>query len=142
MNGRHWTDDDLISSMYGIGPQRDHLDECAECRERWKAFQSRRTEITVEPDVSAEFLAAQRRTIYQRIDRGPQRMRRLAPVFVAMLALLIALIVYRPQASETSPSTTRLMSSSDDQLTTDIYSMEQSAEPRAAKAMHALFEPE
>ena len=139
MNGRHWTGDDMINSIYGVGPQRDHLDECAECRERWLAFQSRRSEVTVEPDVSAGFLAAQRRMIYYRIEQRPQRIRRLVPAFVAMLALLIALMVYRPV---TTPTPGPSLSPADEQLTSDIYSMEQSSEPQAARAMHALFEPE
>jgi hypothetical protein len=139
MNGRHWTDEDLINSIYGIGPQRDHLDQCPECRERWLAFQSRRSEITVEPEVSADFLAAQRRMIYHRIEQGPQRMRRLVPAFVAMLALLIALMVHRPGST---PAPGPSLSPSDEQLTSDIYSMEQSSEPQAARAMHALFEGE
>jgi hypothetical protein len=139
MSSRHWTDDDLINSIYGIGPEHDHLDQCPECRARWLTLQSRRSEITVEPEVSTDFLAAQRRMIYQRIEQRPQRMRRLAPAFVAMLALLIALMVYRPA---TSPPPAPLSSSSDEQLTTDIYSMEQSSEPQAARAMHALFEGE
>jgi len=138
MNGRHWTDDDLIQSIYGVGPERNHLDECPECRERWLAFQSRRAGITVEPEVSADFLAAQRRMIYHRIEQGPRRMRRLAPALAATLALLIALLAYRPGTTPPPPGP----SPSDEQLTTDIYSMEQSAEPQAAQAMHALFEPE
>ena len=138
MNSGHWTEDDLINSIYGVGPERNHLDECPACRERWVAFQARRAEITVEPEVSADFLAAQRRMIYHRIEQGPRRMRRLAPAFVAMLALLIALMVYRPVTTTPPPS----LSPSDEQLTSDIYSMEQNSEPQAARAMHALFEGE
>ncbi|HZT37999.1 MAG TPA: hypothetical protein VFA28_08870 [Bryobacteraceae bacterium] len=140
MSPRHWTDDDLINAIYGVGPGDRHLEECAECRSRWIAMRARRTLVTAEPEVSNDFLAAQRRSIYQRIEREGWRGRRLAPAFVALLALLLALIVYRP-ATAPAPSED-LLSPDARQLTSDIYGMEDNPEPEAIQAIHALFEPE
>lgn len=140
MSRPHWTDDDFINAIYGVGPGDSHLEECAECRPRWLAIKEHRTVITAEPEVSNNFLAAQRRSIYQRIERETWRVRRLVPAFVAVLALLVALIVYRPATAPT-PSDD-LLSPDTQQLTSDIYSMEDNPEPQAVKAIHALFEPE
>jgi anti-sigma factor RsiW len=140
MSARHWTDDDLINALYGIGLGDRHLEACAECRSRWIAMKQRRTLVTAEPEVPNDFLAAQRRSIYQRMEREGWRVRRLVPAFVAVLALLVALIVYRP-ATAPAPSDD-LLSPDTQQLTSDIYSMEDNPEPQAVKAIHALFEPE
>ena len=67
----HWTDEQLIASLYGAGPENSHLDECAECRVRlsvlsanWQLLQR---EANSSDDVDLTFLAAQRRTIYARL---------------------------------------------------------------------------
>ncbi len=140
MTERHWTGDDFINAIYGLGPGDAHLEECAECRSRWTAMKARRALVTAEPEISNDFLAAQRRSIYQRIGREGWRVRRLVPAFVALLAFLVALIVYRP-ATTPAPSED-LLSPDAQQLTSDIYSMEDNPEPQAVKAIHALFEPE
>jgi hypothetical protein len=68
----HWTDDELLATIYGIGPENGHLAECAECASRLKALQSARANIeqlaaSEEPD--SLFLAAQRRAIYARLSQ-------------------------------------------------------------------------
>jgi len=67
----HWTNDELLATLYGVGPSGDHLDFCADCRERLAAMQAKRARVELEaaPAVSDGFLAAQRRAIYQRMDQ-------------------------------------------------------------------------
>jgi hypothetical protein len=68
----HWTDDELLAFHYGVGPSGEHLDHCAVCRTRLAAMQLNRQRIegaaAIADAVSPEFLAAQRRSIYQRLE--------------------------------------------------------------------------
>lgn len=65
----HWTDDELLAHIYGIGPSGNHLQECADCRSRLSAMQSNRQSLETAEQVGNDFLAAQRRAIYRRIER-------------------------------------------------------------------------
>jgi len=88
-------------------------------------------------EIPGEFLAAQRRKIYERIER-PSRKRWLwAPGLAAACALAVGVFVYRPAPKEPPD---RRADISDTQLFGDIYSMEQSLEPAAAAPVRALFE--
>lgn len=136
---RHWTDDDLLNALYGIGPEDGHLKECAECRGRWSELHARRSDLTKAPDLSSDFLAAQRRSIYRKLDRAPRRMVQIAPAFVALLMLVIGLFLVRPSGSPSTPASTE-PGISDAQLYSDISSMMQNPEPEAGKPIHALFE--
>ena len=69
----HWTDEQMIDHLYGIGPEDNHLAGCEECTGRLSVMVANRS--AVEETVSAgdgltsDFLAAQRRKIYARIDQ-------------------------------------------------------------------------
>jgi len=69
----HWTDDELLAFHYGVGPSGEHLEVCAACRTRLAAMQLNRdrveTAASVADTVSPEFLAAQRRAVYQRMEK-------------------------------------------------------------------------
>lgn len=69
----HWTDDELLAYIYGIGPAGNHLEKCVDCQGRLAVFQQsrERTEaaVSVSDGVTSDFLAAQRRAIYQRMDQ-------------------------------------------------------------------------
>jgi ferric-dicitrate binding protein FerR (iron transport regulator) len=69
----HWTDDELLAFQYGVGPSGEHLEACSECQARLAAMQHHRELIekaaSVADSVSPEFLAAQRRSIYQRLEQ-------------------------------------------------------------------------
>ena len=57
---KHLTTDELVDRLYGVGAG-DHLNDCAECSERFQKLRERR-EMAAEPAVvSHGFLAAQRR---------------------------------------------------------------------------------
>jgi hypothetical protein len=89
-----------------------------------------------EPEVSAEFLAAQRRGIYRRIDDKSQR-GRSALRWALSLAMLLVMVAggitferrHKPAASI-----------SDEQLFSDLSAMEQRTEPKAIQPIHSLFE--
>jgi len=88
-----------------------------------------------EADVSAEFLAAQRRSIYHRLDQ-PRRsvpMLRWALSFAMLLVLFAGGLTFE-RRHKPAPAI------SDDQLFSDLSAMEQSNEPRAIQPIHGLFQ--
>jgi len=134
---RHLTDDQLIDRVYGIEPDGGsaHLAECDVCSARWSAFEQRHREMIPARPVAAEFLTAQRRKIYLRLDQQPGTRLKWVPALVAACLLAVMVLVHRPaQPPARNPDT------GDAQLFSEVYSMEQSTEPRAASPIHELFE--
>ena len=149
---RHLTNHELLNRLYGLGEAEGeldlHLGDCAECAERWRVFERRRAETGAEPRVSIEFLAAQRRAIYARLEDRPAGLHvRWAPALAT--GFLLAAGAYLaiparhavPQVPDRPVPVARVVRAemSDEQLFSTVYSMEQSAEPRAAVPLHALF---
>ena len=66
---KHWTEEELTQWVYGLTSDAGHLKECAECREQAEAAVARRKTVIEPPEVSWEFLAAQRRAIYRRMSQ-------------------------------------------------------------------------
>lgn len=67
----HWTDEELIATIYGVGPSGDHIRECLDCQVRLSHMQSTRNgldELASERQVNDAFLAEQRRAIYRRME--------------------------------------------------------------------------
>ena len=135
---QHLTTDELVDLLYGVGAGdhlvSEHLESCGECWERFRQLRERKT-VAAEPGpASYEFLAAQRRNIYARMGQKPQTGRKWVPAMAAAVCLVAAgVFVYRPAETPRPEST-------DAQLFSDVYSMEQSMEPLAASPIHALFE--
>jgi hypothetical protein len=138
---RHLSDDDLIDRLYGVS---DSTHECAECARRLRAMERRRAEISSAVPVSGDFLAGQRRGIYSRLGESPKPRLSWAPATVAAVCLAVAgVVVFHTAAPVPAPATHVAAESdtaNDAQLLSDVYSMEQSAEPRAAAPIHALIE--
>ena len=135
----HLSEDALLDAVYGIaGSQAEaHLRGCTDCARRLNEWHETRAAATGSIEISGEFLAAQRRKIYERIE-GPSRKRWLwAPGLAAACALAVGVFVYRPAPQKQPDSRPEI---SDTQLFGDIYSMEQSVEPAAAAPARALFE--
>jgi hypothetical protein len=133
---RHLTDDELIDRVYGIeNDGSSHLSECGECTARWHVFEQRHRDMIPATPVTAEFLAAQRRSIHSRLDRQPSTRLKWAPALVAACLLAVAVLVNRPAAVPVPHA-----DAGDAQLFSEVYSMEQSTEPRAASPIHELFE--
>jgi hypothetical protein len=135
----HLSEDALLDAVYGIaGNGADgHLRECADCAQRLHEWQEKRAAGMASVEIPAEFLAAQRRKIYQRIER-PSRKRWLWAPGLAAGALAAAIFVYHPAAQQQPVNQPAEIS--DAQLFGDIYSMEQVVEPAAAAPARALFE--
>jgi hypothetical protein len=99
----------------------------------------RLTKDQPEPEVSSEFLAAQRRSIYRRLD-SPRRnwTPRNWALSLAMLLLMFAGGLTLERWDKGAPATSATIS--DDQLFSDLSAMEQSNEPKAIQPIHGLFQ--
>jgi hypothetical protein len=153
--GAHLTQDELLDRMYGLGENGlAHLRECEECSSRLQALERRRAEMAaMTPSVSNEFLMAQRRAVYSRLDETALGRARWAPAALAVAFLLVMGVflarphpAYRPMHAPDPAPGVELNSeqggpqTAQEQLFSDLYSMEQSVEPRAAAPIHGLFE--
>jgi hypothetical protein len=144
---KHVTSDELVDRIYGIESAEVmvHLSDCADCSARFETMQERRS-IVVEPTpVALDVLAAQRRAIYSRMGEQPRSRMMWAPALVAASLMAVGVFVYRPMMSPqiAAPQhVTHTETSSDAELLAEVYSMQQSLEPRAAAPIHALFEDE
>ncbi len=91
-----------------------------------------------QPEVSAEFLAAQRRSIYRRMDDHESHRRRAVLRWALSLAMLLVMvaggITYERRQKPVAAAI------SDEQLFSDLSAMEQRTEPKAIQPMHSLFE--
>jgi len=103
----------------------------------------RQTKNLPEPEVSSEFLAAQRRSIYRHIDEPD---RNWIPVRWA-LSLAMFLFIFAGGLTlelrhKTGPGISAGGSGavSDDQLFSDLSAMDQSNEPKAIQPIHGLFQ--
>jgi len=132
---KHWTENDFQNWLYGLKDEDQHVTECADCRAELGRLQVERRRLTEEPEVSADFLAAQRRSIYNRLEQGPAS-NWAAWRWVLSTAMLLAIVfgLTIPRWHQAAPAI------SDDQLFRDLSAMEQSAEPKAIAPMHDLFE--
>ena len=101
----------------------------------------RRTKNLPEPEVSPEFLAAQRRSIYRRLSspaRNCMPTRSWISISwalsLAMLLLMLAGGLTLERRHKTAPAI------SDEQLFSDLSAMEQTNEPKAIQPIHGLFQ--
>jgi hypothetical protein len=91
------------------------------------------------PEVSPEFLAAQRRSIYNRLDEPRHHWHSMRwALSLVMLLLMVAGGLTLERRHKTAPGTAATIS--DDQLFSDLSAMEQSNEPKAIQPMHGLFQ--
>lgn len=156
MNGHgHLTEDVLLDAIYGIAgdaPQA-HAEACPECAARLREMRQRASAavagLNAASAISDDFLAAQRRKIYQRIDRPSRRLWWWAPALAMASALVVGIFVYQPHRvyelpgvypSHGAPKAASRSEISDAQLFSDVYSMERTPEPSATAPVHALFE--
>ena len=135
---KHWNEDDFTQWIYGLKDDAAHLDECPECHGRSQSLMARRAQTRAAPDVSREFLAAQRRAIYTRLG---QPVRNWAPLrWGASLATVAVAGVLSVALWQQQPAPAPLASAADDKLFSELVSIDQSNEPRALKPIHSLFE--
>jgi len=136
----HLSEDALLDAVYGIaGNDADvHLRGCTDCAQRLHEWQEKRASTVASIEIPGDFLAAQRRKIYERIERPSPKHWMWAPGLAAACALAVGIFVYHPAPQQQPVS--KHAEISDAQLFGDIYSMEQAAEPAAAAPVRALFE--
>jgi hypothetical protein len=98
-----------------------------------------RTQSLPGPEVSPEFLAAQRRSIYRRLDEPGRHWHSMRwALSLAMLLLMVAGELTLERRHKTAPGAPAAIS--DDQLFSDLSAMEQANEPKAIQPMHGLFQ--
>jgi anti-sigma factor RsiW len=143
MTAGHWTEDELIARLYGVGPDNDHIETCAECSRRLKTIEQTRAArdaaITqLEPDF--EFLAAQRRKIYQNLSVGNRRsfVWRLAPALAMCFVLVLGFVLFtRNERSNVPAEASR---QTDTQLVEYVGGAAMDSEPAAVAPLEGLFE--
>jgi hypothetical protein len=137
MYDKHWSDEELVARLYGVGPEDGHLGVCDSCARRWEAIRCRYESLRPAGiEVSGEFLAAQRRAIHARLcEKRHPFPRVLVPVLVTLLLAAIV-IVYRP-APESLPPAEKV---SDAQLFDDVFRMVSDPAPSAVGPIRSLFE--
>jgi hypothetical protein len=135
----HLSEDALLDAVYGIAgiDAEAHLRACAECGRRFSEWQETRAAAVESVEIPVEFLAAQRKKIYERIERPSRKQWLWAPGLAAACALAIGVFAYHPAPQKPQEKRAEI---SDTQLFGDVYSMEQSLEPAAAAPARALFE--
>ena len=134
----HWTDEELIDHLYGVGPVDGHLDQCEHCHSRLSAMEGRRQEFSIEETVSDSFLAAQRRAIYARLSE-PHRWwqdipaRRWAAVVTMVAVMAGSAALFEGHRRELAASR------ADAQLAQDVSQMSAESEPQATAPLQGLF---
>jgi hypothetical protein len=140
----HWTDEQLVAHLYGVGPEDRHVDQCPDCQQRLSVMQAHRQAIELdaspEDGVSFDFLAGQRRKLYAKITE-PVRwwsnlpIRRWAPAAAALVILGGGVLVI-----EQAHHTVATSNVSDAQLAQDVSRMAEDPEPPPTAPLQALFE--
>jgi hypothetical protein len=136
----HWTDEQLIDHLYGLGPLDGHLNQCEHCGSRLSAMESRREQvISSEKPVSHEFLAAQRRAIYARLSQprhfwSDWPLSRLAAAAAMLVVLAGSAAVYENHRRELVAQ-----SISDAQLVQDVSRLCFESEPPSTAPLRGLF---
>jgi hypothetical protein len=131
---KHWNENDFKHWLYDLRDEDPHLEECAECRSERDRLQMVRARITEQPDLSQDFLAAQRRSIYRRLYEPRHNW------FTLRWALPVAMVLVMVFGLTLQRSRRPGANISDEQLFSDLTAIEQSAEPKAIAPMHKLFE--
>jgi len=136
----HLSEDALLDAVYGIAGNdaEAHVRRCTDCALRLQEWNEKRAAAAACVEIPDEFLASQRRKIYERMERPSPSRWLWAPGLVAACALTVGIFVYHP-APRQQPMNQHA-EISDAQLFHDVYSMEQAAEPAAAAPARALFE--
>jgi len=142
----HWTDEQLISYLYGSGPEDHHLQTCDSCKARASFLQGQRRQIDTDfrPDdeVSTDFLAAQRRAIYARVTHSARgwagiHVRGWASAAATVLILGGGLFIYEQNHSHEVANGDTV---TDAQLAQEMSQLSQTVEPEPGAPLQALFD--
>ncbi len=141
---KHWTETEFLRWLYTGDGDAGHLDICPECHARAQAISQHRRATTEPAEISWEFLAAQRRSVYRRLGTAQEHwLPRRWAVAVASLVCVVGLSVavtrngsIHPWASDTAP----LYNSSEAKLFSDLESLDRSEGPQAIQPIRNLFQ--
>jgi hypothetical protein len=140
MNQRHWSDQEIIASLYGVGPENGHLAQCGACSDRAEQLSARRQALAIQPEVTEQFLAAQRRSLYARMQSAESR----PGIWFtwAPAAALAASIVFGATLMRPAPERRVEIAggATESTLYTEIYNEMAMTQPRAVQPMQGLFE--
>ncbi|MBI1789271.1 MAG: hypothetical protein HYR60_17190 [Acidobacteria bacterium] len=138
MEDTHYSEDELIERLYGVGRPDFHLDLCPDCAARWRQLTERRRERLGEREISPDLLAGQRRAIRAKLARPePAPGWASRPLVALALAVLMGLAlalqgpVLRPEA---------VMAAVEARFFEDVFREVSRPEPRAVAPVYALFE--
>jgi hypothetical protein len=133
---KHLTGDESIRRFYSADSET-----CGEFETTRLRMEARRIEAAAQGSVPEEFLAAQRRAVYARMGEKPRSFGAWVPALATAAALAVGLMVYHPGRPSVRPAQVAVQPDvADSQLFSELVSVEQSAEPRAALPIRALFE--
>lgn len=137
MKSEHLSDDELIEIFYGVREPSGHAASCSHCRARLEDLEKRRAASAALPEVSPEFLHAQRQRVFERADRYARRPNlRWAPTLAASAAVFLGLVLSTPAPK---PPTV-VPAQPDAQLFSEINALLETPEPIAAAPIRNLFE--
>ena len=139
----HWTDDQLLDHLYGVGPGDGHLAECAVCRARWDVLSARRSgfvaaERSLGEQVPEAFFDQQRRSILRRAEAGPVRSwayLRYGSALAGAAAVVFGVFLLQPVPMPPTPPVP-----GDQQLMADVSALIESPVPTAVAPISGLFE--
>ncbi len=140
----HWTDEQLIAHLYGVGPDDNHIKECRGCQTRLSAMEANRRTMDrneVSEEAGFDFLAAQRRRIYARLTEPTHwwsnfEVKRWLSATAALLVAGGGLFLYQQNHAQ------QLMDNkvSDVQLAQEVSRMVQDSEPQPTAPLQGLFD--
>jgi hypothetical protein len=136
---KHWTENDFKQWLYGLKEPDSHTEACPDCRAELERLALTRRRVVaspeVSPEVSEEFLAAQRRAIYNRLQHAARNFAPLRWAVSIAVLLAVAISLTLPHSKNAS-----VILTNDEQLYSDLARIEQTDEPKAIQPLHNLFE--
>ncbi len=140
----HWTEEAMLDRLYGLDPRAgldaSHLDSCAECSARFSSLQARRSVVVdAHAPVSEDRLRAQRLAVFARIETARRPwVWRLVPAAATALVVMMGVALHQP-APVVEPKPVAVLAQSDRELLSEIATLMEEDEPRAAVPIRGLF---
>jgi anti-sigma factor RsiW len=140
MQDKHWTDDELVSTLFDVGPTGGHLERCPDCARRYQSIKQKHAGIQqASAPVTESRLAAQRRAVRAQLEK---RDRTLFPILAPSLAAVVLLILgvfiaFRPDATKPAEQVPAIV---EDREIEEIFQLSSNSEPAAIEPVQSLFE--
>jgi hypothetical protein len=137
MLDQHWSDDDLVDRLLGIGREDLHVESCMSCARRWESVRRKHEAMKITAQDATEGLyAVQRLAIRDRIEgRKPFFRLEVTPALAVVLLVLVILTALRPSPQKTSDEAV-----SDSGVFEDVLNVASSTEPGTVVPVRSLFE--